>query len=319
MNRTAVILRLAAQMRDFALRRERPACPPFRLWVDLTSRCNLACPACPQRLLPPEERRDLSPDILAGLVREVPELGVEVNLFHRGEPLLHPHFAFWARRFARASRQVRVHSNATLLTTRRAAAVVAGGVAVFTCSVDSLDPAAYALARPGASLERTLAGVERLLLTRRAVGARRPVVNLLTMGPAAPDPAAEPALRRLSALGLDRVSHRRPHNWGGAVPGPVGSAGPAACTFPWYGLAVLSDGRVTPCPQDFFGRLTLGRLPDQSLREIWQGEAARRLRRAHARRDLGDYPGCAACDRVRRPTLASVPWEHLVNFLREAL
>ncbi len=312
-------LRLAVQLRDFILRRPRPRAGPFRLWVDITSRCNLRCAACPQRLLPPDQRQDLDPAVLASLVDQVAAGAArEVNLFHRGEPLLHPRLGQWVARFKQAGALVRVHTNATLLDQERVEMLLDAGLDLLTLSVDSLHPADYAAARVGAELARTLAGLELLLAQRRRWGLRLPRVSLLLMGRQRRGPGAEERLQRLQALGLDRVVWRAPHNWAGVL-GPAPAGRVHACTFPWYGLAVLSDGRVTPCPQDFFGRLTLGHAAEQSLMEIWQGRASRRLRQAHRAGDFSEYPLCRACDRVRRPTVLGLPYEHLHNFFVESI
>lgn len=312
-------LRPLIQLRDFLIRRLWPQAGPFRLWVDIISRCNLGCPACAQRLLPAEERRDMPEDLLDFLAAQVKDLTIpEVNLFHRGEPLLHPRFGEWVRRFRKTGALLRVHSNATLLDRDRTNALLEAAPHIFTCSVDTLDQASYAASRPGADLPGTLLGLERLLIQRRQRGLEYPKVNLLLMGRQTQSPETEGRLNRLKSLGIDRVIWRKPHNWAGAV-GPVEGGKLHACTFPWYGLAVLSDGRVTPCPQDFFGQMVLGHAAEQPLWDIWQGEAARKLRQAHASLDLAAYPVCRACDRIRRPTMLGVPLEHLHNFLVESI
>lgn len=314
--------RLARQLKDFWLRRPVPEAPPFRLWVDITSRCNLACPACPQRLLGDGQRRDMPDGLLESLAGQVGGLGAEVNLFHRGEPLLRPDLVRWIERFRQAgARLVRLHSNATLLEGARLAALVAQPPDILTLSVDSLDPAVYAAARPGADLGRTLAGVEAFLHARGA--GRLPRLTLLLMGAQAWGPEAQARLARLKALGLERVNSRRPHNWGGALDDPGPAVAPprprSVCTFPWYGLAVLSDGRVSPCPQDFFGRMVLGRAEQAPLLDIWRSPAAQTLRRAQAAGRLEAFPVCQACDRIQRRSLLGLPTEHLKNLLVESI
>jgi MoaA/NifB/PqqE/SkfB family radical SAM enzyme len=311
--------RLATQLRDFVLRRPLPSNGPFRLWVDITSRCNLKCKACPQRMLPDTQRRDMPDELLAYLVEQVASGAArEVNLFHRGEPLLHPRIGDWARRFREAGALVRLHSNATLLDQAKVEALLEAAPQFFTCSIDSLDSEAYAAARPGADLERTLNGLEMLLAERGRRGLAQPRATLLLMGSQTRSPQAGARLKRLKNLGLDRVVWRAPHNWGGAL-GSAAHGKLHACTFPWYGLAVLSDGVVTPCPQDFFGQIELGNAGEQPLMEIWRARASQNLRQAHAGLALDAYPVCLACDRVRRPFVLGLPMEHLHNFLAESI
>ena len=311
--------RLAVQLRDFLLRRPLPQAGPFRLWVDITSRCNLKCPACPQRLLPEDQRRDMPGELLDSLVAQVAAGAArEVNLFHRGEPLIHPHIGYWIKRFREAGALVRIHSNATLLNRERVDALLDAAPHIFTCSIDTLDAEAYAIARPGADLERALNGLEMLLAERRSRGLAQPKVTLLLMGSQSESPEAGARLEQLQSLGLDRVVRRAPHNWAGAV-GPAGRGRLHTCTFPWYGLAVLSDGVVTPCPQDFFGQIKQGNANEQPLLDIWRGGALQNLRRAQAELALKEYPLCLACDRVRRPFILGLPMEHLHNFLAESI
>jgi radical SAM protein with 4Fe4S-binding SPASM domain len=311
--------RLAVQLRDFILRRPLPQAPPFRLWVDITSRCNLQCPACPQRLLPKDQRGDMADDLLASLAEQVAAGAArEVNLFHRGEPLLHPRINYWAGRFREAGALVRLHSNATLLNLELVESLLDDAPHIFTCSIDTLDAKDYAAARKGADLERTLSGLEMLLEQRKKRGLRLPKVSLLLMGRQNASPGTEARLNHLKSLGLDRVVWRALHNWAGAL-GSVTGGRLHACTFPWYGLAVLSDGAVTPCPQDFFGQIKLGNAHEQPLMDIWRGGTLQNLRRAHAELALNDYQVCLACDRVRRSFILGLPMEHLHNFLAESI
>ena len=260
----------------------------------------------------------MEPGLLDSLSGQIKGWGSEVNLFHRGEPLLHPELPYWIRRFRQSARLVRIHTNATLLDRERIAGLLWAGPDYLTLSVDSLDPTEYAAGRRGADLGRTLAGVERLLKARAGLGLARPVISLLTMGQEAPR-RDHPALQKLWALGLDRVIHRQPHNWAGATGRVEQIRKPARCTFPWYGLCVLSDGRVTPCPQDFSGELCLGSALDRPLAELWRGAELIALRRAHAMGDLGGLVPCLGCDRIHRPTLLGIPVEHLKNFLSESI
>ena len=309
---------LLGRLRDFWLGRSVPSNPPFRLWVEITSRCNLACTQCAHRLLPKENWDDMDPGLLESLAGQIKGWNVEVNLFHRGEPLLHPELPFWIKRFRQNARLVRIHTNATLLDQERIAGLLWAKPDFLTLSIDSLDPAQYAAGRQGAELGRTLAGVKSLLKAKSGIGSARPFITLLTMGNDAPG-RDHPLLRELFALGLDKAVHREPHNWGGATGMVEESYNLARCTFPWYGLCVLNDGRVTPCPQDFSGELCLGNTHDRPLADFWEGAEMAALRRAHAKGGIAGLSPCRNCDRIHRPTFLGIPLEHLKNFLSESI
>lgn len=86
-----------------------------------------------------------------------------------------------------------------------------------------------------------------------------------------------------------------------ATPGPLGVAYDegrnladkgfySACYAPSLSLYFDQRGRVRPCG---FNQVALGRIPDNTIREIWDGEPARRLRDALVVGDLSR--GCAHC------------------------
>jgi MoaA/NifB/PqqE/SkfB family radical SAM enzyme len=64
------------------------------------------------------------------------------------------------------------------------------------------------------------------------------------------------------------------------------------CYAPWTHALIAADARVAPCCSA--PRVTLGNLQEQTLAEIWQGEAYRRLRQAMC--DGSPLPHCAGCD-----------------------
>jgi hypothetical protein len=55
------------------------------------------------------------------------------------------------------------------------------------------------------------------------------------------------------------------------------------------------------------------------LLEIWNDLPLQGLRRAFAGRQMGAFPSCTACDRIRRPTLGGVPKEYLKRLARRRM
>ena len=91
------------------------------------------------------------------------------------------------------------------------------------------------------------------------------------------------------------------------------------CTFPWFALTIFWDGTVVPCPQDFFGVYPVGNVKDGDLREIWQGERMRELRRRMVAKDVKGLGVCPQCDQMQRKTILGVPRPFLWKFLRSSV
>ena len=51
------------------------------------------------------------------------------------------------------------------------------------------------------------------------------------------------------------------------------------CYFPWHSVSILWDGRVVSCCRDHKGTVILGNLFRQKLKEIWNGQPIKQLRR----------------------------------------
>jgi MoaA/NifB/PqqE/SkfB family radical SAM enzyme len=80
----------------------------------------------------------------------------------------------------------------------------------------------------------------------------------------------------LDTLGLDEPLSRR-------IP----------CAHPYSYCMVLWTGEVAACCVDFNGKLVMGDLTEESLRDIWTGDRYTRFRAAMERLDFTGYPLCA--------------------------
>ncbi len=68
------------------------------------------------------------------------------------------------------------------------------------------------------------------------------------------------------------------------------------CPYPWDALFLLSDGTMSVCSSDFDARVDVGRYPESSVRELWEGQKMRSLRKAHMGFDFRDWTTCESCD-----------------------
>jgi radical SAM protein with 4Fe4S-binding SPASM domain len=298
---------------------------PSRLWIEVTSHCNLRCPLCPNRDLPPEKKGFLDFDLFKEAVDQSAGRVHDLYLFHRGEPLLHPRLAEMIAYAEHRGIPSRIHTNATLLTASLAGKLLDSGLRWLSFSFDGYDATTYERNRPPARFTDTLSRIERFLILKKGRKLHRMTTVLQIMGlPAGTkDPRLSELTRRLKSLGLDRVVYRRPHNWGGLIsPSSTSFRTPprlGCCTFPWYALVIYWDGTVGPCPQDFQGEMILGKVGEQNLTEIWNGPAMKQLRQLLARKAYQGLKVCAVCDRPRRPQIAGVPLEYARTFLRDKL
>ena len=125
---------------------------PSRLFVEVTTRCNLRCSACVKESAGHGIREgQMTAETFARLAPAFPHLEALV-LNGVGEPLLHPgleRFVEVARRELPASAWVGFQTNGQLLGPRRAAALVRAGVDRVCLSADAVSPELFRALRGG--------------------------------------------------------------------------------------------------------------------------------------------------------------------------
>ncbi|MFZ5562756.1 MAG: radical SAM/SPASM domain-containing protein [Thermodesulfobacteriota bacterium] len=317
MNAIQNLRRLATLWGDFSKRRAVCRGLPVRLWIETSSLCNLSCPMCVNRDLPPAEKRNMDMALFTRIIDQVRTFAHDVNLHHRGEPLINPDFPDMLRHAKRSGLAVRFHTNAVLMDRALAARILASGPDLVSISFDGFEKDAYEAIRRGACFETTVENIAGLLDERQKQRARTYIMVERIAFPGldhAPPPVEARAFeKRLTCLGVDEIVTKQPFAWPAAGPARPGGSN-RSCAFPWYAMVICADGTVTPCPQDGRSFMRMGDAGKQSLRDIWNGPAYQNLRMAMSQNAAG-LPLCGGCDRLTRPQAAGLPVQYMVPFL----
>ena len=163
---------------------ERAAVGPYAAVVDVTTRCNLRCFACPRHA--PGAAALPSLDFpWAEFQRLCPQLGalgvVKLVLIGEGEPLLHPRLADMIGLAKRTGLHVTLVSNGTLLDAEAGEALLAAGLDELRVSLWASTPEEYAHNCTGNDprfFARVIDGLAQLRRRRDAAGRARPRLTL---------------------------------------------------------------------------------------------------------------------------------------------
>ncbi|MGQ9662583.1 MAG: radical SAM/SPASM domain-containing protein [Kiritimatiellia bacterium] len=318
------LVRLLRVFAAYQRRQEVLGYLPIRLWVESASACNLRCPMCLNKDMPLTEKNVMPYELFVKIVDEARGFVNDMYLHHRGEPLLNRRLPEMIAYAEKAGIKTRFHTNGALLDEQRSRALLAAGPHLVSFSVDGFEKKAYEEIRRGAVFEETVENILRFVQIRRSAGLRRPyvVVERIRFRDSArrENPQAVATLtRRFLDSGVDEVIVKEEYVW--ATEDALEVAGPPvakACTFAWYAMVICADGTVTACPQDFRARMSLGKVQDATLVEIWNGPAYRDLRKRLATA-LDSLPLCRKCDRLQRKTVGGVPFQYLIPFLVDQL
>ena len=319
--------RMFRSYQNYRSRKSRNVSLPIRLWVEPSSVCNLSCVMCLNKDLAKSEKGFMDFDVFKKIIDEASGFVSDVNLFHRGESLLHSE-VFEMLRYAKdKGLSTRLNTNATLLDKERSYQIFESGLDFLSFSFDGFEKRVYEEIRKGADFRKTLDNILRFLSIKKKLHKNSPYTTFTVIEFPNGSPGEmrkdikKQFVKKFNSLPLNQFVTRAPHNWAGGYDNKnrILDKSFLPCTFPWYSLTVFWDGRVVPCPQDFFGKLTLGNVKDSSLLDIWNGPKEILLREKLSRRDYKDIMPCNRCDRLWRRKLFGVPTVELGRFLKDNL
>jgi MoaA/NifB/PqqE/SkfB family radical SAM enzyme len=291
---------LAAAGLNLLWRRARPYAWPLYMQVELSSTCMLRCPACPTgsgAITRPNGMFEV--DMFERLMDEVGEYLLVLALWAWGEPLLHPRLAEILRIASRYPATTLLSTNGQRLDDPMVRQALADHPPTYLIvSIDGLTDETNSRYRRGARLEPVLAGVRWLAEMKRRTGQTRPILHMryLVMKHnqhelsrvrefAAGHGFDFLSLRGVAPICTDPVDHEAMLPDAGAYrPYEYTEEGPVrrddwVCQIAFLLPAVLADGTVTACDQDFNGSAALGSIADgRSFRDVWFGARAAQVR-----------------------------------------
>lgn len=296
---------------------------PVRLWVELTSFCNLKCPMCTSKDIPEDKIGYMDWAVYKKIVDEAKGFVYDINLFIGGESLFHKRLPDMIRYAKDNGIGTRLSTNATVLTKDKTKALLDAGLDFIIFSFDGYEKEAYERVRVNANFEKTLGNIKAFLEEKKRRESRRPyvvfqVIEGLDEARRGNDSDKRKSfLRQFEGLPVDKFSFIQPHTFGGKISRDDKkgfrdlSTKYTPCTFLWYSMSVKWDGTVVPCCVDLAGDMPLGDVRKESLLEIWNGEKLVELREKIASGKYTDVPLCSGCDILWKEQVFGIPVKSL--------
>src|SRR4030042_1929765 len=218
-------------------------------------------------------------DLYKKIIDDVWRYVFDVNLFHRGEPLVNPRIVDMVKYANSKAIKTRIHTNGVLLNENLSREIIKAGLNLISFSFDGYTKDTYEKNRIGASFEKTL---DKIVIR-----------NPHNWG------------GLLEIEGIEKIDKSRAK----IIP----------CTFPWYSLTIFYNGKVYLCPQDFEGEILAGDASRDSIKDIFNNEVMARMRTNFKNRTIEGMGPCNNCDRIWRHTVAGIPREYLKVFLKDSM
>ena len=193
---------------------------PYRLWIEPTSKCNLKCIMCPNKSLEPHQIGMMEFELFKKIIDEAKHYVHDVNLHHRGESLLHKKLTEMIRYASKNGVISKLHTNATLLTEKKATNIIESGLDLISFSFDGFDQQTYERYRVGANFEKTINNILRFLKIKSNLKKKKPFTVLEVIDFSKNDKNYEfgdlySLKKKFNDLKLNRFVVKKPHNFGG--------------------------------------------------------------------------------------------------------
>ena len=266
---------------------------PVHLDIEATSRCNLRCTFCDKLpLLSKEQMGDIDIALFRRIIDEGAEKGLmSLKLSYRGEPLLHKRIAeLVSYGKHKGLLDIYFNSNGMLLSKDMSARLMDAGLDRISISVEGIDPIAFERERRGAKFDRILKNIEDLMALKQQRGVSFPKVRVQTVYLPQIDLNTYREFWRtrcdeVAAIDFKDVVNRednlRSEDW--------------ACPQLWQRMTIEFNGRIMPCNNDDYGKLSPGNAENKSIYESWHDPIVEKARQLHKQGQSHQVTACQGC------------------------
>jgi len=155
--------------------------PPVCLYLEVTNRCNLLCTTCPRTYEELEPPADMSWDLFASIVDQVPDLARAV-LHGVGEPMLVANLPAMVRYLKDRGVYVLFNTNGTVLGGRNGRALIDAGLDELRVSLDASNRESFKAIRGRDYFGRIIRNVRAFRELQEREGHVRPQVSVWLTG-----------------------------------------------------------------------------------------------------------------------------------------
>jgi len=295
---------------------------PIHLDLESTRKCNLRCPMCPRTIK--LERGELEEgDMDFRLYKKVIDEGSENGLYSvklnlLGEPLCCKDLPKMIK-YAKKKRiiDVMINTNGVLLTEDMSKKLIDAGLDKLFISFDSPTKKIYESIRIGAKFENVLENVKTLVKIRDENNLRYPITRV-SMVLMKENKNELPKFIKLWAPIVDIVAYEDyiDYNVDYGTPQLMDKESRRTtrllgrpdflCSQLYQRLAVLYNGKIGLCCEDYDAECELGDAWVDSIKKVWTGKKLQMIRGLHARGQWYKVPRCKKCP---EPYMQQTIWD----------
>lgn len=264
---------------------------PLVVAVEASGKCNLRCAMCFQSNMDiqdiPQNKQVMTWNTYQKFLNELDNYTLYSIVFaSRGEPLLNPNIG----RMIHAAKlkgvlDIKLNTNATLLTADMSRSLLASGLDLLVFSVDSVDPEHYRQIR-GVDLDLVLNNINQFMdIKRKEFSDSMMKVRVAMVLTDKMKAFKEEEVRRAQEYWsgrVDELSIKTENDFISIYEDGQEDIVQSVCSLLWERVYLWNDGSVNPCDIDHLSSMYLGNLNDgETIAGIWRGPKMEKLRNEH--------------------------------------
>ncbi len=271
--------------------------PPY-LQIEPSSICNYRCVFCYQTDL--EFFKKTTPgmgQMTLDLFKEIIDQAFEniefLSLASRGEPLLAKDIEGMLTYVKGKFLNLKVNTNASLLTEGKVHALLAGGVKTVVFSADAAEEPLYSQLRVNGKLEKVLKNIEMFQEIRNRDYSNLQVITRVS-GVKVTEKQDMDSMERVWGGLVDQVAFVNYNPWENIYETKANGQ-TQICSDLFRRMFIWQDGLTNPCDSDYKSDLRVGKFPEMSISELWKQSKYQSLREAHLSGNRQLVHPCKGC------------------------
>ena len=271
---------------------------PEHFIIETTNYCNAKCIMCPHKTMIRSKGimpMELFKKIVDDIVQNFQPKSFCVSGF--GEPILDKELFEKIKYLkSKTNTKVKIFSNGALLIENNAKTLVESGLDEINISLNAANPESYKHIMGGLNYDFTLKNIANLLEEKQRQKSKKPFIALSLVQLKENEKEIQDFAKQWGSK-VDALRICSTQNWAGAMDFGADFKQPKfACVRVWEDFYVMWNGQVTACCRDYEGKLVLGDLNNQTIKEVVNSLVYKDLQQKHLQGKIDEVEICKNCD-----------------------
>lgn len=288
---------------------------PAAVSIEPTTACNLRCPQCPSGLRQfTRPTGNLKPEVNHLILDRFGKNLQHINYYFQGEPFINPDFLNLVREARKRNIYVVTSTNAHFISAETAKKIIDSGLSEIIISIDGTSQETYEKYRIEGQLEKVLEGTKHLSEAKAALKASNPIITFQFLVVRYNEHQIDDLYALAKKYNVDRVTLKTVQvydfeNGNDLIPENEKysryvktSSGKLvlknefknSCWRSWSSCVITWDATLVPCCFDKDAQHAFGNLKNQSVKEVWKNQIAKKFRQ-QILRDRQEIEICKNC------------------------